>query len=134
VAELRRHYLSKNLCVNFPSTTEYRDLQETLAAGNVDSRVGYRVEIGSREILNLGKLPSANVFLERRYGAYFDDFLGIEYTGRVAAVLARVGADGLRRLLQERRNGGTVGRGEPLEAMTTAGARLRTPSGCTGTG
>jgi Mg-chelatase subunit ChlD len=170
LAELRRHYLTKNLNVSFPTTTQYRDLREALAEGKVDSRVGYRVEIGSRAILNLGKLPSANDFLERMYEAYdketgkplegrptcdlsldphtgfrhgrtsartqvtpvdefmrrlFDDFLGLEYTGSVAAVLARVGADGLRRLLQERRNGGTVGRGELVEAMAAAEGRLR---------
>jgi hypothetical protein len=168
--ELRGHYLSKNLNVDFPTTTEYSDLQEALAAGKVDSRVGYQIEIGSRTILNLGKLPSANEFLERMYEAFdretgrplegrptcdlsldprlgfrhkglsartqvtpvdefmrrlFDDYLGIEYTGCVAAVLARAGTGGLRRLLQEKRNGGTIGRGELVEAMTAAAAQLR---------
>jgi Mg-chelatase subunit ChlD len=170
VEELKRHYLSRNLYVNFPTTTEYRDLQEALAAGTVDARVSYRVDVGSREILNLGKLYSANEFLDRTYEAFnretgerlagrptcdltldegvrfghkppsplarvtpvdefmrrlFDDFLGVEYNGSVAAVLGKVGADGLRRLLQERRNGGQVGRQELVEALASAGDRLR---------
>jgi hypothetical protein len=168
--ELKKHYLSRSGYVTFPTATEYRDLNEALAAGSVDARVSYRVDIGSREILNLDKLYSANEFLERTYEAFdqetgarlpgkptcdlvldgnlrfgpkalsprtqltgadaflrplFDDFLGIEYNGSVAAVLAKVGADGLRRLLQERRNGGAVGRDELVEALGTALARLK---------
>jgi Mg-chelatase subunit ChlD len=170
VEELKRHYLSRNLYVNFPTTTEYRDLQEALAAGTVDARVSYRVDIGNREILNLGKLYSANEFLDRTYEAFnretgqrlpgrptceltldenvrfghkpqsprtrltgvdefmrrlFDDFLGVEYNGSVPAVLGKVGADSLRRLLQERRNGGQVGRQELIDALGSAGERLR---------
>jgi Mg-chelatase subunit ChlD len=64
---LKKHYLSKNLYVNFPTTTEYTDLQEALAAGTVDSRVSYKVDIGSRKVLNMGKLMSANKFLDRLY-------------------------------------------------------------------
>jgi Mg-chelatase subunit ChlD len=170
VEELKRHYLSRNLYINFPTTTEYRDLQEALAAGTVDARVSYRVDIGNCEILNLGKLYSANEFLDRTYEAFnretgdrlpgrptcdltldetvrfghkalsartrvtgvdefmrrlFDDFLGVEYNGSVAAVLGKVGADGLRRLLQERRNGGPVGRQELVDALGSAQERLR---------
>jgi hypothetical protein len=168
--DLKRHYLSRNLYVNFPTTTEYRDLEEALESGDVDARVSYRVEIGSREILNLDKLYSANEFLERTYEAFdreagqplsgkptceltlddevrfghkaqsariqvtgadafmrrfFDDYLGIEYNGSVSAVLAQVGADSLRRLLQERRNGGPVGREELVDALRTALPRLK---------
>ena len=169
VEELKRHYLSRNLYINFPTTTEYRDLQEALAAGTVDTRVSYRVDVGSRDILNLGKLYSANEFLDRTYEAFnretgerlpgrptcdltldesvrfghkalsprtrvtgvdefmrrlFDDFLGVEYNGSVAAVLGKVGADSLRRLLQERRNGGPVGRQELIDALAAARDRL----------
>jgi hypothetical protein len=170
VEELKRHYLSRNLYLNFPTTTEYRDLQEALAAGSVDARVSYRVDVGNREVLSLGQLYSANEFLDRTYEAFnretgerlpgrptcdltldenvrfghkalsprtrvtgvdelmrrlFDDFLGVEYNGSVAAVLGKVGGDGLRRLLQERRNGGRVGRQELVEALASAGERLR---------
>ncbi|HLO87919.1 MAG TPA: vWA domain-containing protein [Nostocaceae cyanobacterium] len=68
--ELKKHYLSKNLYLNFPTTNEYSDLKEALANGTVDTRVSYKIDIGSQEILNLSKLHSANKFLERRYQAY----------------------------------------------------------------
>ncbi len=65
--ELKKHYLSKSLYLNFPTTTEYTDLQQALAEGSVDSRVSYKIDIGNRHILNLGKLMSANKFLDRLY-------------------------------------------------------------------
>jgi len=65
--ELKKHYLSKSLYINFPTTTEYTDLQEALNNGTVDSRVSYKIDIGSGEILNLSKLYSANAFLDRLY-------------------------------------------------------------------
>jgi Mg-chelatase subunit ChlD len=64
---LKKHYLSKNLYVNFPMANPYADLQRALAEGSVDARVGYKIDIGSKTILNLGKLMSANKFLERTY-------------------------------------------------------------------
>ncbi len=67
VEELKRHYLSKNLYLNFPTTTEYTDLKEALAEGTVDTRTSYKIDLGSRTILNLGKLHSANKALERLY-------------------------------------------------------------------
>jgi Mg-chelatase subunit ChlD len=71
--ELKQHYLSKNLYVNFPTTTEYTDLEEAINNGTVDSRVSYKIDIGSKDILNLGKLYSANKFLDRLYEAYDKD-------------------------------------------------------------
>jgi hypothetical protein len=65
--ELKRHYLSRNLYVNFPTTTPYADLKQALAEGSVDTRISYKVDIGDRTILNLSKLSSANAFLERMY-------------------------------------------------------------------
>jgi hypothetical protein len=67
VEELKKHYLSKNLYINFPTTTEYTDLQQALAEGTVDTRVSYKIDIGNRHIINLGKLMSANKFLDRLY-------------------------------------------------------------------
>jgi Mg-chelatase subunit ChlD len=67
VEELKKHYLSKNLYLNFPTTTEYTDLRAALNEGSVDIRVSYKVDIGSRDILNLGKLMSGNKFLDRLY-------------------------------------------------------------------
>lgn len=59
--ELKRHYLSENLYLNFPTTK---------AEGAIDTRVSYKIDIGSKDILNLSKLYSANKFLERRYEVY----------------------------------------------------------------
>lgn len=65
--ELKQHYLSKNLYINFPTTTEYKELKEAIANGTVDSRVSYKIDIGSKDILNFAKLHSANKFLDRLY-------------------------------------------------------------------
>lgn len=67
--ELKNHYLSKSLYLNFPTTNEYLDLQEALNQGTVDSRVSYKIDLGNKDILNLDKLHSANKFLERLYEA-----------------------------------------------------------------
>ncbi|MBR8838571.1 MAG: VWA domain-containing protein [Stigonema ocellatum SAG 48.90 = DSM 106950] len=68
--ELKKHYLSKSLYLNFPTTNEYTDIQEALANGTLDSRVSYKIDIGSKDILNLSKFYSANKFLDRMYQAY----------------------------------------------------------------
>lgn len=67
VEELKRHYLSKSLYLSFPTTTEYTDLQQALTEGTVDTRTSYKIDLGSRSILNAGKLHSANKCLERLY-------------------------------------------------------------------
>ena len=67
VEELKRHYLSKSLFISFPTTTPYAKLEEALADGSVDTRTSYKIDIGNRSILNLGKLHSANKFLDRMY-------------------------------------------------------------------
>lgn len=59
--ELKKHYLSKNLYLNFPKIK---------AEGAIDTRISYKIDIGSKDILNLSKLYSANKFLERRYEVY----------------------------------------------------------------
>ncbi len=68
--ELRKHYLSKHLNLNFPTTNEYINIKQALARQNIDTRVSYKIDIGSKEILNLGKLHSANKFLDRMYEVY----------------------------------------------------------------
>jgi len=67
VEELKKHYLSKSLFLNFPTTTPYAKLEEALADGSVDTRTSYKIDIGTKQILNLSKLHSANKFLERMY-------------------------------------------------------------------
>jgi Mg-chelatase subunit ChlD len=70
LGELKKHYLSKNLYLNFPTTNEYTNLQEALNSGIVDTRISYKIDLGNSEILNLSKLYSANKFLDRLYEAY----------------------------------------------------------------
>jgi hypothetical protein len=70
VDELKNHYLSKNIHINFPTTNEYTDINEALVNGSIESRVSYKVDIGSKDILNLGNLYSANRFLGRMYRLY----------------------------------------------------------------
>ncbi len=68
--ELRKHELSKNLYINFLTTNEYTDLKEALANDIINSRYSYKIDIGSKEILNLSKLHSANKFIDRMYRVY----------------------------------------------------------------
>jgi von Willebrand factor type A domain len=161
--ELKKHYLSKNLYINFPTTNEYNDIQEAVANGTVDLRVSYKIDIGSKDILNLGKLHSANKFLDRMYQVYdketgeifakptfdmalneniafrhkqlssrtkittvddlmkliFDDFLGLEDNQIVAAILSKVGADSLVRVLHN-----PVSKEEMIAAFTEANKKL----------
>jgi Mg-chelatase subunit ChlD len=67
IEELKKHYLSKSLFLNFPTTNPYKDLKEALAEGSVDTRTSYKIDIGNKQILNLSKLHSANKFLDRMY-------------------------------------------------------------------
>lgn len=67
VAELKNYYLSSSLFFSPPTTTEYADLQEALAAGTIDTRISYKVDLGSPDLINLGELYSANAFLARRF-------------------------------------------------------------------
>lgn len=70
VDELKKHYLSKNLYLNFPTTTEYDNLKIALNDEIIDPQLSHKIDIGNLEILNLSKLHSANKFLDRRYQAY----------------------------------------------------------------
>ncbi|AVH65720.1 hypothetical protein CDG77_26430 [Nostoc sp. 'Peltigera membranacea cyanobiont' 213] len=68
--EFQKHYLSKNAYISFPTTNEYIDIQEALLNGTLDSRLSYKIDIGSQNILNLSKLHSANKFLNKMYRLY----------------------------------------------------------------
>ncbi|MEH2349880.1 MAG: hypothetical protein V7K55_18160 [Nostoc sp.] len=68
--ELQKHYLSKNTYINFPTTNEYIDIDEALFNGTLDSRLSYKIDVGSQDILNLSKLHSANKFLNKMYRLY----------------------------------------------------------------
>ncbi|MBG1241230.1 hypothetical protein [Nostoc sp. NZL] len=68
--EFKKHYLSKSVYINFPTTNEYTDIHEALVNGTLDSRLSYKIDIGSQDILNLNKFHSANKFLNRMYRFY----------------------------------------------------------------
>lgn len=70
IEELKKHYLSKSLYLNFPTTNEYTDLKIAIADGTVDSRISYKIDLGNLEILNLSKISSANQFLDKRYEVF----------------------------------------------------------------
>lgn len=67
LAALKECYLSGALYFSPPTTNDYTDLSEALATGKVDTRLSYKVELGSPKLTALSKLPSANAFLERRF-------------------------------------------------------------------
>jgi hypothetical protein len=162
VEELKRHYLSKNLFLNFPTTTEYTDRDKALMEGLIDTRTSYKMDIGSRTILNLGKFPPANKFLDRMYEVLdatgrrinkptcedclgnvairhkelsprtritpvdefmrrlFDDFLGVAPNGSATAVLKRVGAGELPRMIADRGRGKQPDRTAFVSALINA--------------
>ncbi|MEH1819119.1 MAG: hypothetical protein V7L31_08590 [Nostoc sp.] len=68
--EFKKHYLSKNVYINFPTTNEYTDIHEALVNGTLESRFSYKIDVGSQDILNFSKFPSANKFLNRMYRLY----------------------------------------------------------------
>lgn len=78
VAELKRHYVSPNLFVNFPTCVPYRKLEDAVAAGEVDARVTYRIKVGSHQILNLDAFRSANQYLGRFYELVGADGLALD--------------------------------------------------------
>jgi Mg-chelatase subunit ChlD len=67
VEELKKHYLSKSLFLSFPTANPYAKLEDALSDGSVDTRTSYKIDVGSKQILNLSKLHSANKFLDRMY-------------------------------------------------------------------
>jgi hypothetical protein len=70
--ELKKHCLSGSLYINIPTMTEYANLKDAIATGLVDTRISYKIEIGDKDILNGGKLHSANKFLDRMFTVQVD--------------------------------------------------------------
>lgn len=62
IEELKKHHLSNNLYINFPTTTEHTDLKQAVAEGSVDTRTSDKVELGSREILNIANCTRRTSF------------------------------------------------------------------------
>ena len=67
IVALKEYNLSSSLYFSPPSTTPYTDLTDALKAGEVDTRVGYQIRVGSPDILHVGKVKSGNALLQRRF-------------------------------------------------------------------
>ena len=67
IAALKDVYVSSSLFFSPPTTNSYTDLEQALATGLVDTRLSYKVKIGSTDILHDGQTHSANKMLERFY-------------------------------------------------------------------
>lgn len=72
ISELAALHISPAGYFGPPSCEEYDDLEKALEAGTVDSYVKFHVTFGSRTLLNVGELPSANAFLARRFTVSVD--------------------------------------------------------------
>ncbi len=67
VVALKELHISPALYFSPPTTNAYSDLKEAIGKGEVDIRISYKVEVGTTEITNLGKLQSGNAYLQRRF-------------------------------------------------------------------
>lgn len=67
IAELKKYHLTPSLNFSPPTTNAYTDLTEALNRGEVDTRLSYKVEVGSPEITSVSKLKSGNEYLQRRF-------------------------------------------------------------------
>ena len=69
VTELKKHYLTPAMYFSPPTTTEYADLKDAIAKGEVDTKLSYKVNIGTPDLTEVGKLKSGNEYLQRRFTA-----------------------------------------------------------------
>jgi hypothetical protein len=67
IAALKEVHVTPGGFFSPPTTNAFVDLKDALATGKVDTRLSYKVEVGSPEITNLGKLKSGNAYLDRRF-------------------------------------------------------------------
>ena len=67
IEELKKHYLSKSLNINFPTTNPYTDLDEAIRTGVIDTRSSYKIKYGTEEIFGSDSFRSANEFIKRIY-------------------------------------------------------------------
>jgi len=67
LAALRDVYITPSLNFSPPSTVPYTDRKAALAAGSIDTRISYCVDVGTTLIQSAGSFPSANAYLERRF-------------------------------------------------------------------
>ena len=71
VDELKKHYLTPSMYFSPPTTTEYAVLADAIATGKVDTKLSYKVDLGTPDITGTGKLKSGNEYLQRRFTLTF---------------------------------------------------------------
>ena len=67
LAELKKHGITKNLNISFPTCLEYENIDDAINKGKVDIRTSYRIDIGDDIIRSLDGFDAPNKFLERFY-------------------------------------------------------------------
>jgi hypothetical protein len=67
VAALKELHITPALYFSPPTCNPYTDLNDAISKGEVDTRISYRVEVGTVDITNLGKLASGNAYLQKRF-------------------------------------------------------------------
>lgn len=67
VAELKAHYLTPALNFSPPTTTSYAKLEDAIATGEVDTKLSFKVNVGTAAITGADKLRSGNEYLQRRF-------------------------------------------------------------------
>ena len=67
IAALKDYHITPALYFSPPSTTPYSDIKDALNKGEVDTRMSYKVKLGTPDIIHVGKLKSGNAYLQRRF-------------------------------------------------------------------
>lgn len=67
IEALKEYHVTPALYFSPPTTTPYSDLTEALNKGEVDTRMSYKVKLGTPDIIHVGKLKSGNAYLQRRF-------------------------------------------------------------------
>lgn len=69
IQELGTYNITKGLNFSPPTTTSYTSLEDAIAKGEVDTRLSYKIDVGTTDILSLASFYSGNAYLQRRYVA-----------------------------------------------------------------
>lgn len=67
IAELAKHNITPNLYFSPPSTMPYTSLPDAINNGSIDTRLTYRVTVGTPDVLHAKELFSGNEYLQRRF-------------------------------------------------------------------
>ncbi len=67
IAALKEVHVSPAMYFSPPTTNSYTKLEDAIATGQVDTRLSYKIDVGTPEITALGKLKSGNAYFDRRF-------------------------------------------------------------------